>query len=531
MADSLQSAIATNAGAEKQTAIDVSGLINQQAGLQSNLYVEAQNASDAAALISTTKDRATLDAQNAASKTAQLVGGDVSDTKTEVISGLANTMRDSYTQWQQDQAEYKRQSQASFFDDPFQWINSKLMGGEEQARTTLNNTAETYNAAESRLDGVLKETTEGAIAARALERPITEATISASAQLARFTYDKIATDAATTVLQSNIAAIKELQAGNTAAINERIKGFEVANQAAQLDMRTKEFNIIMQNKQDELTAQNLMKTAYVRGLVARGLPAPSEDDLGKIMLLYKNKVGANEIQPIIDSGLYSLYTSGGIHFGNTPGQALLNISTGPSNFNDNNENTRLMKFLVDVGSNLPAQYNKNKPAEIVQGVNDVVGSYTKSWSANAESDKSLYKDQGFKTTLTANPTLKTTPFYNQVLAPIVTAGGDNLTANEMNSLATKAVADGKLTIEEARDGITKYYQTVISNNNRLLVSTANIDKQTGYMARNGSGLFSGTIDYSKADQVTMAILKANSPNMQWEMDKGRWTMEPAGGQQ
>lgn len=533
MSDSVQpvlGAIQAQQGATQQSSIDVAGLLNQQAGIESNLNAEATATADAAGLVATTKNRAALDAQNMSLRIASAVGANMDDTSTEAITDLTNTMRDSYATWKQQKDDYTKQASANFFDDPLQWMGAKLLGGEEKARVQMNSTADSFNAANDRLDQVIKAGTAGAVLATAISKPVTEASIAASAQVAKFQYDQVATQAAYNTLGSNIAAIKELNTGQIDALNLRIKGWELQNQAETTALQRANLNLALEAKQDQQQGEALFSQAYVRGMAAYGNAMPDDVTVKKAMLYYKmSPQGKAELQPIIDRGLSSIFNNGAVTFGSTPGSAFLNLSKAPSNFNDTNPNTPVAKYLVGIAQQLPAGVRLDKPAEVQQAIDTRVTQDSLSRNANAESS-SLSSDKGFKATITANPTLTATPFYQTVLAPIAASGADKLDAATMFNLGAKAVADGKLTIEQARDGMAQYYKTVVAANNLITVPWG-IPKQTGYNAKVSSGVFAGTTDLARPEAITSAILQKNQPNANWNLDSSRWTMQPAAGNQ
>lgn len=487
---------AANAGADAIDAqnVDVAELMRQQTSLGQQIAKSGDETAVAANLVYTQKAQGELAVQTASVATARAMGGDIRDTKTDLITPLTSRLRDLDAQSEAAYDDYTKRNETNFFDNPMAWFGNHVMGGTEAARKKYADIATKFNNTNARLEGVLKGTQEGQIAARASETTLSQESIEAGAKVAAFEYTKAADLARWNMLGANLAGIKELREGNYAAVQLRLKAWDEQRAAEVFGMEQSRFAMAKKEFEDKQGEKNLVQSAFTAGLAALDKKMPDGMNLERVWQLSKTKEGNAEIGAILAIGIHSMSTmdprtkTPDIRFGATTGDVVFNLLSTQTELSDNNRYKEGTETAMMIWNDLTPKAGLNrKDHEAVKAkIDEATKLYLETALPNNEGNsKSPFRDHGFSAALADTPTLANTTFWKTVIAPIAVKQ-DTMSAADITKLAYNEVKAGKMKIEEAANGLSQYYQTVRLSNS-LYAKASGLGIQEKFNAKALSG--------------------------------------------
>jgi len=514
VADLISSVTSVGRSAQS-TAAQISALLTSQSDAMIQGIGLADTAAADASTVAMTEGVARLQSQKQALQAATLLGTNMQDVASERITGLTRTMREEYDQAAVAREDLLKRRGNTFFNDPMQWIGDNVLGGLEQSVAKYDLHAMKYNAAEENLTKITQLTTESATAARAIEQKLSESSVGAAARIAAYQFNTDALKYESASLGADVEALKAIQAGDTAAMEARLKVWGIEKDEQQLKLaresasrQQQQLNIFMAEHKEKAEAKKSMENVIRAGMSVYGLPTDKAENISRLAILYNTPEGKKQLSELIDAG-YRRLTTGEVVMGRTPAEAFDAIRKINPGYTEDQMFAPGIKYIVDVQGKVALNKlidPKNKEA-VAAALNQVVATDVRVWTTDAEAKGSLYSDTGLKATIEAGKDVLTnTALYQKVLGPQMLAGVDKISAAEMIGRVTAAIKAKEITQAEASKGLQQYYKTVVYSN-AVRNHALGIPPQASYTVSVGSGIFGGeSYDLSKPEQVTAALL-------------------------
>lgn len=501
------------ASRQQQYGEQESALFNQQAASSAKLSDEASAVAEAARISTTELGTLQLNNEIALRAGADVLGGNIQNKAAEQISGLASEQEETRGQMKMALGEYRKNVDASFFDDPIRWIHANVFGGTEQSATSYNAVATQYNESKARLATVLAQTSQQAANQRALQFTTTDAAISADARVKAFQYLEAAARADYNKLGSDIGGVRALATGGANALNMRVKAFDEARAAEDQSMRKQQFDEYMKEAGEKDSARSLMDNVIKAGFASYKLAIPDEASTSSIRLAMNTPEGKAKFQHIFDAGMYKVFqtdpASAPVSFGQDAYSAIKGIMTINSRLENDptvGEYKPRIQYLKDVyatTSNNKLLDEKKRPDEFHAAYLDTIKRDATNWGQNAEAGKQTMDSPGFAAILQGNPQLAKSAFVTQIIGPMQTSGQVTMPAEQIMRATAQAMKEKKLTVEEAANGVSEYFGTALAWNNKANFAFA-LPYQTQYKARVGLG---GSTVLNRYENAAEALLR------------------------
>lgn len=165
-----------------------------------------------------------------------------------------------------------------------------------------------------------------------------------------------------------------------------------------------------------------------------------------------------------------------------------------------------LRDTLAVMSKTPGLDEKKNPVAFREAFNEKVLADSKLWAQNAGGKKDISDSPGFGAILKFNPTLAKSAFVEKVIAPMQTSGHSNIDEEQLLRITSQAMAEKKLTPEEASAGVTEYFNTALALNNKANFAFA-MPIQSEYKAHVG---FGSTKSLTRSADVTGLLLQLQS---------------------
>lgn len=458
-------------------------IFDKISGQSDALAAAAQKAGEDKAAIITQKEQGNLDAQTATRAVAASYGGNPDDVSF-IMTKLGSQMQDALAQREQAAQVINEKNQVSLLDDPLQWIMNKLSINDDIQRY---NSADTlYEDAVKGLDNIntLNQTTaQGQLA---IAKTRTAATVAASADQAQQEANIDVAKAKIQGLLYNAQGVETVMKFNQEQLSNAFQGQQLAISAghlavaqAGLALQRQEFSLKSQMWQESLNEKKKadatdaqMVNWYNQGAAALGMKPL---DSNKVLAMAKAGGPVSEtVRNVIVSGMQS-DALGKPVIAETPGAAVRTLAATSSPLAKTNAATKPIiemlgnAYQTALSPQMVATLgvDKAKPATVDNAVNQVLKPVLQGMSSNIKMDDStnIYQAPTWQV-LSQSKAVQDTPLYQKVLKPLVSGGGvTNTDPNQIMSLASVAIQNKQITLNDAVSGISTVFQAAAGINN------------------------------------------------------------------
>lgn len=459
-------------GTQTQQATQQAGLLQDAANLsnqQAGLIKEAGTLTAEAEMVKLTGE---LQTQKARVQAANAFGTNVGDV-TDIITQLGQEMRATAIDLTKAQDRVTQiEAGSDLLTNPMGWLTDLLQGDAARAeRDALASKFDTTQKLAQGLNSATQQTVQ-------TQNAITETLSTASIQQATDAKKKLAeADALNATIQGKkygadaIGVMRDMGAQN---FNLSVRGYQLATE----DARWKEGFALRQAQFEELQASRQLrkdqKAYYTEATdqinnyrIRIGLPPVTEqqvtqrldrgDQLGQQMR--DQQLSGWRMQEKGESGI----------FGDSPAETLSRIQRDNPQLPDSyapamsvyKDAAQLyeQKFALKAQDPMTGEtFKKDKEAQ-ARLFNETVAEYATTLQSKIDSKEgNPYKALPVSTILNENPELARTPFGTKVLATLSSTGQDDPTPEFLIASAVSAVQAGEISMNDARDGISKFFQ-------------------------------------------------------------------------
>ena len=492
----------------QQTLQDNSASLQLDIGAQDNIIAGVQN-------------QGALAAQNARLKAGAIFGADLNQ-QGEQITAATDIWKAAYQKKMDSLSAISQKDSVGFMDNPLGFILNQFSVNDDIR--AHNSALEVEQAAKQHIDEINSMSDATARNQKNFEINITQASIDAVAKkttdAAQILANKAETDGLgynVDSLQTAIAASKE-----TTALKFQVLGAQ--NAQAQLKIAMDSYALHKEEfdwRQEEKANKDLGDADLVdrmqRGLtVLYGDKAPDLTASKAISQRYLSLLKSNSPAGKEAVDAYMAGQTGII--GGSPAQVIDSINSGVAvQFTPVQEP---IKRIFEVATQQVGSMPLANKQEAVKALNVAVTGQMDKFLKDIEPGSGNNPfNIGAVSSLVQMPGVNTTPLAQKVLAPMVTAGAKLDDPKQVYASALAAVSGGKISVEDAVDGIVTLYQKGVDTNLAArnftkfgIVPSDNMHTYNTQIAINPDALFGGTsvVDLTNRNAVQRAILKTMS---------------------
>lgn len=455
----------------------------------------------------------------------QAFGSDILDPDNRVAM-LAREQAAAQDEWL---AKSKRSTELldmGFFDSPLEYM---------VARPFTNRVIESATIAKERmigLDKAIQDVNQGTQQTIQTQKALnTELTIEEAAQRAELVKFKANATIAAAQIQANEAGFKDFKTVYELDRHEREFSARMAEMAANREARAEAKKAAQEGEEEQLAIYN-------RGARVLNLPPIATVAQFKLAL----KTSKAQVEKVYQQGENVWVDPANPNnkaeqVASTPGESVVTLVSANGNFNPKSE--RVGELLKgQYVSSLQAVRTANPKAtggEVAADVNvklygktdpdgKIVPGALPVMSQNMEQDyngkRNIFRAPDVNTLVTANPALAQTPAFKEIVQPAVNASGPSPTVSAMMKQAQIAIAEKKVTVEDAARYISSYYSNAVTlNASTEKYSLYGIKQPMSYIASSGNK-FSTTavIDAASEEQVKRALVANYASNLKEKLN-------------
>lgn len=461
-----------------------------------------------------------LEMESRKKATAQAFGSDILDPDNR-IAYLAREQAAAQDEWL---AKSKRSTQLldmGFFDSPLEYMVS---------RPFTNRVIESATIAKERMNGLDKAITDinngtqqTVLTQKALNTELTLEEAAHRAELAKLKADSVI---AAAQIQANEAGFKDFKTIYELDRHEREFSARMAEMKANREDRAARKAAEKEGEEEQLALYN-------QGAAVLNLPPITNMNSFKLAV----KANKNHVAAVIQQG-ESVWvdpkdpTNKAEQIASTPGESVVRLQAMKGNFYTKSErvgallkeqfaqsaqetkaaNPKATNEEVAVAINTKLYGKTDKEGKQVPGTISIM---SQDVEQNVGSKANIFRAPDVNTMATANPSLTQSPAWKEIIVPSVNASGPSPTYSSMKSQAQLAVAEKKLTVEEASKFISTYFENAVTlNASTEKYSLYGIKQPMEYKVNNGTK-FSATptINAASEEQVKRDLLVGTATNL------------------
>lgn len=563
MADTLSELLAgVNAykqGAESATN-QIVALTQSQANISSaDSVLLTQEATDNSTVVAA-KQAAEYQTQLARVKAANAFHTNLNST-TEQISKYAAAADQAQQIKDEALASIAQKDSVGLFDDPFQYIVNKFTINDDIAKHNAANAQ--LESANSRIQSMNANTQTTVMTQNAISEPLTAASVAASTRSAAVNATLAAHKAEQQGLSYNVAGIQaalnekkevlglQFQANN--AVNtERQIGISLQNLAlnqAEFKFKQQEYNERREDKQAQQQLGQSVVDTINRGRVALLGPGSELDDISGKMILttLKGKTPLSvQMQKFYEAGEQAKLTGINI-IGASPAQAAATLQSIPVQLNPTQNvikdmlaasfqqvSSAIRGEATGVASTNPALkgINPKDPVAVANALNNVAQQTLNGFARDIKPGDASnpYQIASINSLVLNSPTVAQLPIVQKVFAPLIKSGVALTDPKQIMTYVGNAVADGTITHDQALELSTIYHVGVKTNLAMRNLPGFGLVPSLSYNTKvetNPAGWSTQeTVDLTKPDAISRALIKVQSYRLKEGMMKGQISMTP-----
>lgn len=448
------------------------GLANEQAGLIS----EAGNLTAQAELV---KQQGELETQKKRVQAANAFGTNVGDVS-DIITQIGQSMRETAVKLVNSQGKVADiESKSDIFNNPIGWFNDLLNG--DAARAERDALAQQFDTQQKVAQGLNAQTQQTVQTQNAITETLSAASIQQTADATKKLADAKALESK---IQGNAYGANAIQVMREVGAQNFNRQMQVYNQVTE-DARWQE-GMALRKEQFAMTREARLRGKaddqyYVEaaGQIntynrSAGLPEVSANQV-RATLNQSGKIG-ELMRDRQAQGFQQMESNGARLFGDTPAETLTRIERDnpklPSSFAPAssilNDSMALASQRIHQESLDPikgADLKKDKQAQ-ARIYNETVTAFAKQAQSNIKSGKgNPYEVVPIATVTGENPTLAQSKFGKIILDTLVATGQPNPTPDLLIATAASSLEKGEITFNEARDGITNFFEQAVAIKN------------------------------------------------------------------
>lgn len=505
LADILGQAAATNAqqaGYAEQQA----GLYSEAAGQQEVIAQNNERAGELASQAKLTELQGQLNTQNARVKAANSLGTNINDVS-NIITNLSEDYKANSLQLLQAQADVSDlEANNNLFTNPLGFFKDLLIGDTIRGkRDALAQQVDQEAKTIQNLNALTQATVQ---TQNAITETLSETSIKNAAELQRISAQNMAAESRTNAAKYGAASVEALAQAGSAAFSRNMQAFNAVQENERMNMaraehaqRIKATQDADAEIQDTLDNINAYEKQYGRPLTSKLMLKKyfgSQGELGNYLR-------------VADLGGFKLRQGSNIGvLGTTPADAYFTAKafnlTLPDSYKPSGEilsqafNTletarqaaQANPMGVDQATGL-SKKDFEKPETTKAAFNKIVSGLAAGYQARIESGKGNPYEALPISSVLQSPApdaqaLAASKFAKTVLSNLQVANMEQPSPQMLMQTALSSVNNGDITLNEARDGITAYYQASVGLNNAV----------GGFAALNVPGMNSYNV---KADDI------------------------------
>lgn len=473
------------------SAVQVSGLQNQQAQTQSDLLTQNQDlagkqaeltseAGNLTAQATLIKQQGELQTQKDNVQAANAFGTNVGDVS-DIITQLGQSMRETAIKLVNKQKEVSDiEANSDILSNPAGWLTDLLTGG--QARAERDALAQQFDVTQKTAQGLNAQTQATVQTQNSITETLSAASIQQTAEATKKLADAKALESQ---IQGNAYGANAIQVMREVGAQEFNRQMQVYNQVTE-DQRWKEGFALRQEQfkaTQEARARGKADDQYYVEAAdqinlynkANGLPEVTSNQV-RSTLNQSGKIG--EIMRDRQASGFQIQQSGSTAkmFGDNPSDAVIRIERDRPNFPASYApaqevlknsleltRTRIQQELMDPikGADL-----KKDPKAQARIYDETVKGYAKQAQSNIQSGKgNPYELVPIETITAENQALAQSNFGIKVLSTLVATGQPSPTPDLIVATAASALEKGEISFNEARDGIAQFFDQAVAIKN------------------------------------------------------------------
>ena len=538
-------------------AYDTMASINQQTA--DNNKATAQDA----AIVSLTKDNATMQAQKENATAATNLGTNM-DSTANIISTLGSTMLDDYKKAQTLDEQITAKEGTSFLDHPLDWISNQITLPDDYDQYNL--TVRTYNRKADVIQNLENLTQDAVNTNNAIIQSVSQQSIAANSRVAASVYVDKANTALIDAQKDNIAKIDSLKQMNGEELNRSIEARRLIDEQTDQAMRVKQFNAEqgqrdlqrqeLQLRIDDKTANDADNAAYVKTINAgrQLMNQPqfnSVADIKRYQMTSINGVkGDDQLKRSYDIGYQALQNNAATATGGEIKP--ITIDTSPAAAADflvtsrgtltaaqapvQNLITKTYAEEVNREGAAGTNYQKNKPQFLANVDSKITVAAKRMQNDVMNGNDNIYAPPPMKSVLLAHPDLASNPIITKVFAPELATIPDQqkIDPDYVTAKLTQAIIKGDISYNDAVKGGAQLFQAAMETNNALkdygrvglpiqtkFNATVKTDPNAIYFTDNITKDLSSRVEYSKVINKALAVkVVGDQLNVQTQMQIG-----------
>lgn len=466
-------------GDQTQQAQAQSSLLSQNQAMatqQGELISSAGNLTAQAEMI---KQQGELETQKARVTAANAFGTNVGDVS-DIITQVGLNMRDTAIKLVNAQGNVaKIESQSDIFNNPIGWFNDLING--DAARAERDALAQQFDTLQKVGQGLNAQTQQTVQTQNAITETLSTASIQATADATKQLADAKALEAK---IQGNAYGANAIQVMREVGAQNFNRQMQVYNQVTEdarwqegQAFRKEQFKALQEQRKAGkdaelyyLDATNQINT-YNR---SAGLPEVTAVQV-KATLNQSGKIG--DVMRDRQAQGFQLQESGGARiFGDTPSETIGRIQRDnpklPPSFAPAstilNDSVALASQRIQQESADPLKGEALKKDKVAQAriYDDTVKNYAKQAQSNIKSGKgNPYEVVPINVVTQENPAIANSRFGKIVLDTLTATGQPNPTPDMLIATASASLEKGEITFNEARDGITQFFDQAVAIKN------------------------------------------------------------------
>lgn len=525
--------------------------------------------SDAALLQQTATDNSTIvAAKQAADYQTQLARVKAANafhtnlnSSTEQITKYAAAADEAQRVKDEALASIAQKDSVGLFDDPFAYIINKFTINDDIAKHNAANAQ--LESANSRIQSMNVNTQTTVMTQNAISEPLTAASMAASTRIAAVEATLASHKAEQQGLSYNVAGIQ-------AALNEKKETLGLQFQANNAMNTERQIGISLQNlalnqkefafkqaeyndRRDDKLAQQQLGQSVVdtinRGRVALlGAGSELDDISGKMILTtLKGKAPLSvQMQKFYEAGEQAKLTGINI-IGASPAQAASTLQSIPVQLNPTqgvikdliaSSSQQVSAAIRGEATGVPSKdpalkgINPKDPIAVANALNSIAQQNLNAYARDIKPGDSSnpYQIASINNLALNSPTVAALPLVQKVFAPLIKNGVSLTDPKQIMTYVGNAVSDGTITHAQALELSTIYHVGVKTNLAMRNLPGFGLVPSLSYNAKvdtNPAGWnTSETVDLTKPDSISRALLKVQSYKLQEGMMRGQVSMTP-----
>ena len=396
-------------------------------------------------------------------------GVDPNDISTYLLPQLLDQQREATQRYVKAASDLNQAQSQSFSDNPLNWIWNQMMipGQRERVKDaeqevtgitqTVRDLATSVNTGVDEIDKFSHQFNESDAAQELTLKSMQMAAEGLKQKIADYSTGITELQKLNNMDEMQITAVRQGLASLQEDRAQRLR-------QAQFDFEKERFAQLEQDKKEKSLDDNTLVGLANTGRLARG--DPNQYTLADLKMV--RLTGKGPLSEIFQHDIIAGTASSAAHaqgdsdfraIGTTPGDvAVFAKTSGAVIANSALQRDRVLPLLrSSLDQALQTTGGKITP-DTPETINNLVAAHQKQDATNAERPGSLIAQTSLQYLLAGNPALVNTKLYTEVLKPYAEQGLDKIDANWVIKTAAKAVADKKITLEEAAAGTSFMYR-------------------------------------------------------------------------